>query len=177
MAKQTGDIIIEGTIDDMTFYKMDGKGYARSKSCLKGERVKRDPRFKRTMKSAGRFARGNRLASKVYRSLPRQEQVYVLFKELKHLAILGLKEGKEEAAVMGLLLQHIKKNGEVKKTGAVKTPTHGPGKAGGRKKTPRLFRVYGSRGKDVRELRREGKRLLRRVCHRGKVCGAIKQRE
>jgi hypothetical protein len=31
MAKQIGDIIITGTIDDISFYKMEGKGYARRK--------------------------------------------------------------------------------------------------------------------------------------------------
>lgn len=43
MARQIGDIIITGTIDDITFYEMDGKGYARHKSSLTGKRVKRDP--------------------------------------------------------------------------------------------------------------------------------------
>lgn len=109
MARQTGDIIIEGTIDDITFYKMEGKGYARSKSYLKGERVRRDPRFRRTMQSANRFGRGNQLAAKVYRSLPRQEQMYGLFKELKRIAILTLKEGKGEAEVLMLLQQRVAK--------------------------------------------------------------------
>ena len=58
MAKQVGDIILIGTIDDITFYMMEGKGYARKKTSLTGKRVKRDPRFKRTMQSANRFGKG-----------------------------------------------------------------------------------------------------------------------
>ena len=107
MAKQTGAIIIEGTIDDITFYKMDGKGYVRSKSRLRGERVKRDPRFRRTMQSANRFGKGNQLASTVYRSLPREQQVYALFKELKRIAILAIKEGNSESEVLMLLQEQV----------------------------------------------------------------------
>jgi hypothetical protein len=72
MAKQVGDIIIIGTIDDITFYVMEGKGYARKKSRLTGKRVKKDPKFKRTMQSAHRLGRASQLASKVYRSLPKE---------------------------------------------------------------------------------------------------------
>ena len=96
MAKQVGDIVIVGTIDDITFYRMDGQYYARKKTSLTGKRVKKDPKFKRTMESARRLARGSQLASKVYRSLPRNEQVYALYKELKSVAVRALKEGKPE---------------------------------------------------------------------------------
>jgi hypothetical protein len=153
MAKQIGDIIITGTIDDITFYEMDGKGYARHKSSLTGKRVKRDPRFKRTMQSAHRLGKGSQLASKVYRSLPRAEQVYALFKELKRIAILALKEGKREEEVMMLLLQRVRKESarvtspivRTKKTGAVRTtPSF----------TKKLFRVRGGRREKVRRRRR-----------------------
>ena len=108
MAKQAGDIIIIGTIDDITFYVMEGKGYARKKSRLTGKRVKRDPKFKRTMQSAHRLGRASQLASKVYRSLPRKEQVYTLYKELKRIAVLALKEGKGETDVMLMLERKVK---------------------------------------------------------------------
>jgi hypothetical protein len=88
---------------------MEGKGYARLKSSLTGKRVKKDPKFKRTMRSAHRLGKGSQLASKVYRSLPRAEQVYALYKELKSIAVLGLKEGKSEGEVMELLQRHLVK--------------------------------------------------------------------
>jgi hypothetical protein len=148
MAKQTGDIIIVGTIDGITFYEMEGKGYARSKSCLKGDRVKRDPKFKRTMQSAHRLGRGSQLASKVYRSLPREKQVYTLFKELKRIAVLAIKEGKEEAEVLALLQQRVEMTKEVTKAWAVSVQPEVHCKAGQIKKTPRLFQVYGGRLKE-----------------------------
>jgi hypothetical protein len=107
MAKQIGDIILVGTIDDITFYKMDGKGYARMKSRLRGERVKRAKEFARTMQSARRLALGSQLASKVYRSLPRGKQVYGLFTELKSMAVQALKEGKCETEVLERLRLHV----------------------------------------------------------------------
>ena len=119
MARQIGDIILVGTIDDITFYKMEGRGYARKKTSLTGKRVKRDPRFQRTMESAHRLGRGSQLASTVYRSLPRPMQVYALFKELKSIAILAIKEGKGEAQVLGLLQQRVAKETSAKETGSL----------------------------------------------------------
>jgi hypothetical protein len=45
----------------------------------------------------------------MYRSLPRPEQVYTLFKELKSIAIRALKEGKSEAEVLMLLRRRLRK--------------------------------------------------------------------
>jgi hypothetical protein len=159
MAKQIGDIILVGTIDDITFYEMDGKGYARHKTSLAGKQVKKDPRFKRTMESAHRLGRGSRLASKVYRSLPRKEQVYALLKELKRIAILSIKEGKEEADVLALLHRRVEKSQAVKKAGdGLVRPVVGC-KEEWIKKTPRLFRVQGGRIKEGR--RAKGRRGVR----------------
>ncbi|WP_410966294.1 hypothetical protein, partial [Salmonella sp. SAL4449] len=67
MAKQAGDIKITGTIEDITFYRMVGRYYARMKSSLTGQRVKKDTAFAGTMRSAARLALGSQLASKTYR--------------------------------------------------------------------------------------------------------------
>jgi hypothetical protein len=107
MAKQTGEYKITGTYDDVTYYFMEGQYYARKKSRLKGERVKRAKEFKRTMESARRLAAGSQQASKIYRSLPRTEQVYTLFCTLKSAAIKALKEGKSEAEVQELLRRKV----------------------------------------------------------------------
>jgi hypothetical protein len=59
------------------------------------------------MEWAHRLALGSRVASKVYRSLEREKQVYTLFKELKSMAIRELKEGKCAAEVVGLLEEWV----------------------------------------------------------------------
>ena len=48
MAKQIGEYKIKGTVGDITFYKMEGEWYARRKSGLSRERVKRAKEFMRT---------------------------------------------------------------------------------------------------------------------------------
>jgi hypothetical protein len=160
MAKQAGDIIIVGTIDDITFYQMDGQGYARRKSSLKGTRVKKDPRFKRTMKSADRMARSSQLASQVYRSIPREEQVYALFTELKSVAIYAFKEERSEEEVWVLLQQRL-----------VKTESEAPEGDGqtdapivkGVQQAPKLFKVYGGEVEIINaQARKEERRRDRR---------------
>ena len=179
MAKQTGDIIIVGTIDDITFYKMEGKGYARKKSSLTGKRVKRDPRFKRTMQSAGRFGKGNQLASRVYRSLPREKQVYALFKELKRTAILAIKEGKGEAEVLILLQQRVKKNQKVKKLGIVIEQSQVRNKLCQLKKSARLIRLYGGSAKKSGRghTERQRRQLRHSTYHRSTAQQDYRQRE
>ena len=98
--------------------------------------------------------RGNQLASKVYRSPPRQEQVYAVFKELKRLAVLGIKEGRSEADVLALLHRRVEKSRAVKKTSDVMVQPVVGCKEERIKKTPRLFRVYGGR---VIQARQKGK--------------------
>jgi hypothetical protein len=177
MAKQVGDIIIVGTIDDITFYVMEGQGYARHNSSLTGKRVKKDPRFKRTMQSAHRLGRGSQLASKVYRSLPRQEQVYALFKELKRLAVLAIKEGRSEADVLALLHRRVEKSQAVKKTCDVMVQPVVGCKEERIKKTPRLFRVYGGRLKQASRQGQRGRRLPQPVCPSGTGQRHHQQRE
>jgi hypothetical protein len=159
MARQVGDIIIVGTIDDITFYKMEGEGYARKKSRLTGKRVKKDPKFKRSMQSAHRMGRGSKLASKVYRSLPKTEQAYALYKELKRLAVLALKEGVREAEVLVLLEQRVGKERE-----PVARVVEGPKKKVVMSVVPlfskRLFRTLGERKRVVKNVFRRYPQLL-----------------
>jgi len=103
MARQTGDIVITGIIDDMTFYKMEGAYYVRMKSSLTGKRFWRDRAFDGSRRSCKRLGRGSALASKVYRSLPREERQYALFCLLKREAIALLKKGMGEEEVLSVL--------------------------------------------------------------------------
>jgi hypothetical protein len=143
MVKQVGDIKLTGTVQDITFYGMEGQYYARRKSSLKGTRVTKDPRFKRTMQGAHRLAKGSQLAANLYRTLPRAEQVYALFKELRSLAIRALKAGKSEEEVLKLLQQRLVKPSapvpplvKKQKTRSVRTTLSLPNRCsgGGRKK-------------------------------------------
>lgn len=99
MAKQSGERVLTGTYDNVTFYKMEGRYYARMKSSLTSKRVKKDPRFGRTMELAGLFGRANKIASAVYKVLPAEQRGraarYELIKKCRNL----LAEGFSDAAV------------------------------------------------------------------------------
>jgi len=56
MAKMNGIVKIEGTIDDLTFYKKDGATYVRKKSSVSKERILNDPNFVRTRENNHEFS-------------------------------------------------------------------------------------------------------------------------
>jgi hypothetical protein len=91
MAKQTGNTIITRTIDDLVFYKMNGKGYVRMKSSLTGKQFRTQKRFANSRKSATRFKTANIMAGEVYRNMPADKRKYAFFCLLKTTAIRLLK--------------------------------------------------------------------------------------
>jgi hypothetical protein len=107
MAKQAGTLKITGTIDDLTYYKMDGKYYVRLKSSLTGRRFWKHPSFEGSRKSCSRFGEGNRLASQLYRMVAKEKRVYPLFCFLKKRAIALLKEGKPVIEAADLLVDYL----------------------------------------------------------------------
>lgn len=103
MAKQTGPVKITGTIGNICFYEMDGKYYARMKSSLTGKRVKKDPRFRRTMEYASYLTIASKIASEIYSTLPKQRGLY---RKIVGMAMQLLKLGVEREEAM-LQLQEI----------------------------------------------------------------------
>jgi hypothetical protein len=59
MAKQTGDIKIEGTIGDLTFYKWGGQYLVKRKSGFTSESIKRDPKCARIRENGKEFGRSS----------------------------------------------------------------------------------------------------------------------
>ena len=100
MAKQVGPIKITGCYDNICFYKMDGEYYARLKSSLTGKRVKKDPRFRRTMEYAGWLGQASKIASAVYRSLPPEKKEKGLYRMMTGQAMQWLKEGKPKEDIL-----------------------------------------------------------------------------
>jgi hypothetical protein len=132
MAKQAGYVFIEGTIDDVTFYKMCGVYYVRMKSSLTGKRFWKDKRFEGSRKSCCRFGEGNKLASTVFKIVVEERRTNRLFPFLRTRAIALLKEEKSAEEVVCLLLDYLvdfgfieiegkqKGNGFVKRQGQAK---------------------------------------------------------
>src|SRR5690349_12932195 len=112
MAKQAGPLLFSGTIDNLTFYIMNGKGYVRQKSCLTGKRVKKDPQFANTRRNYTWFGRGAQLASPVYWKLPLQKREGKgVMGKLTARACALIRQGlSEEAVVKQLALEWLGKN-------------------------------------------------------------------
>ena len=114
MAKQIGSVKIVGTIGNICFYKMGDEYYARLKSSLKGKRVKKDPRFRRTMEFASFLKIASKAASEIYSTLPKQRGLY---RKLVGRAMQLLKLGIEEEE-MTLQLKAILAAASLKETAA-----------------------------------------------------------
>lgn len=106
MAKQAGDYFIEGTIDDLTFYKMEGKYYVRMKSSLTGKKFWKHKAFEGSRKSAVLLGKASGIASLFYRGYPKEKKYKGLFNAIVGKAKLWLKDGKCEEEIMLLLQQH-----------------------------------------------------------------------
>jgi hypothetical protein len=132
MAKQAGDYFIEGTFDDLTFYKMCGDYYVRMKSSLTGKRFWKEKAFEGSRKSCSRFGDGNTLASSVFQLVREERRTNRLFPFLRTRAIALLKEEKSAEEVVCLLLDYLvdfgfteiegkqKRDGFVKRQGNIK---------------------------------------------------------
>jgi len=98
MARYIGTPLFTGSIDGICIYHMWNRYFVRTKSSLTGERVKKDPAFRRTRQKAAMLSRASAIASGIYRALPvhwRQFWMYRAFTgEAMHL--LGENKSAEE---------------------------------------------------------------------------------
>ena len=99
MAKQVGIIKITGTIDDITFYKMGEEYYARMKSSLTGKRFWKDRAFEGSRKSALALGSASKLASLLYKTLPKEKKGRTVFQKLTGRIKLMLLDSKETEAI------------------------------------------------------------------------------
>ena len=99
MAKQIGIVKITGTIDDITFYKMGDTYYARMKSSLTGKRFWNDKAFAGSRRSANAFGIASKLASILYRTLPKEQKGRPVYQKLTGQIKFLVLEGKDSAAI------------------------------------------------------------------------------
>ena len=107
MARQIGHIFITGTIHDVTYYKMDGIFYARMKSSLSRKKVLTSPRFALTRMHANQLAEASKIASQLYRNIPKEEKNMKLFRAIVGQAKILLAQGKDKEAVIEILMNEL----------------------------------------------------------------------
>jgi hypothetical protein len=103
MAKQAGTIKIRGAIGDICFYRLHDEYYARTKSSLSAKRVKYHPAFKETMKYAALLACASKIASVIYKRLPKEEKSRKKYQAMTGQAMLLLKEKKNIEVIIEML--------------------------------------------------------------------------
>lgn len=107
MAKQAGPILLSGTIGNVTFVAAGRKGIARMKSSLTKKDVKTKPEFANSRAASERFGTANKLASQVYRSLPKKSRKNPVYLRLKSLAIRLIHQNVDPAEIKASLQKKI----------------------------------------------------------------------
>ncbi|NII28234.1 hypothetical protein HB364_24335 [Pseudoflavitalea sp. X16] len=105
MAKFTGIPPITGTIGPVCIYQMYGQYFMRTRSSLTGERVKKDPAFRKTMEYASLLAKASRIGSVVYAALPADKKQHSLYRKLTGEAMFWLKHEWSVEDVLSFLLK------------------------------------------------------------------------
>lgn len=105
MAWFEGIPLVTGTIGPVCIYRMHGRYFMRSRSSLTGERVKKDPAFRKTMEYATLLARASRIGSAIYASISTDRKRHALYRKLTGEAMTWLKYGWREADVLEWLQQ------------------------------------------------------------------------
>lgn len=103
MARQTGGIKVTGTIEGLSFYKMHGDYFVRTKSSLTARRFWKDRAFEGSRKSCVLLAKASSLTSLFYKGYPKHKKAKGLFNEMTGKVKLWLKEGKTEEETLRLL--------------------------------------------------------------------------
>ena len=103
MAKQAGAIKIQGTIGDICLYRLHEEHYARTKSSLSAKRVKHDPAFDATMKYAALLACASKIASVMYKQLPKEQKSRKRYQAMTGQAMRLLKEKMNIEAIIQVL--------------------------------------------------------------------------
>ena len=103
MAKQVPPFFFTGTFGDITFYKMYDTYYARMKSSLSRKKVLTSPRFALTRMHANQLAEASRIASKLYRQIPKEEKNMKLFRAIVGQAKILLAQGENKETVLEIL--------------------------------------------------------------------------
>jgi hypothetical protein len=105
MARQVGYVTATGTVDgDTNFYKDVEWGFlVRMLPGVSSKRFWKDPAFEGSRRSAERFGLGNIISSIIYRFVPVKRRYRQLFKQVRTIAIVCLKQGMDKPGVFTAL--------------------------------------------------------------------------
>ncbi len=107
MAKQVGPTYVIGTINGITFYKMYNTYFARMKSSLSRKKVLTSPRFALTRMHANQLAEASKIASQLYKTLPKDKRDRPIYRSFVGKAKVLLAQGIEKEVVIEILRNEL----------------------------------------------------------------------
>ena len=118
MAKQIGHVKAVGTVDDnVNFYYSELDGYlVRLLPGVDTKRFWNDPAFEGSRRSAERFKQGNIMSSILYRFVPVKRRYTHLFKQVRTLSLICLKQGMEKKDVLTALFSFLEEQKRISLT-------------------------------------------------------------
>jgi hypothetical protein len=118
MAKQTGYVKAVGTVDgDINFYYDEEWGFlVRMLPGVSSKRYWKDPAFEGSRRSAERFGVGNIISSIIYRFVPVKRRYRHLFKQVRTIAIVCLKQGMDKGGVFQALYTFLEEQKRISLT-------------------------------------------------------------
>jgi len=118
MAKQTSYIKAVGTVDgDINFYYDEEWGFlVRMLPGVSSKRYWKDAAFEGSRRSAERFGVGNIMSSIIYRFVPVKRRYRHLFKQVRTIAIVCLKQGMAKGEVFTALYHFLEEQKRISLT-------------------------------------------------------------
>jgi|SRR5947209_4846077 len=109
--------MIHGTINNVTFYMVNGKYYAKRKGVVSNTRRLKDPAFAKTRLNNSCFGTASKMTSELIKTNEAELKYSFLRNKLMGIAYKHLKEGKTNEETRELLLQYLKQEGIIKQDG------------------------------------------------------------
>ncbi len=91
MAKNSGIIKIEGTLDELTFYKKDGVNFVRRKASVSKARIQNDPNYARTRENNQEFTHCSQMSKTLRQAI--------------HTLIFSVRDGKQHYRLQQVMSQ------------------------------------------------------------------------
>lgn len=107
MARITSGIMIKGTINNVCFYEMDGIYYLRMKPGPERKQFLNDSKYAPQRDACVRMNKGNKIASLIYKHIPKDKKVYKINSELQRMAALYFKTGLSVKKVTSMLCEWV----------------------------------------------------------------------
>ena len=103
MGRQIHPVKLRGTVDNLTFYKMDGIYYIRKKSSLSRHKVLTAPCFEKTRMHAAQLKLASKIGSKMYRPLNKEQKCIDLYRAIVGRAKTLLHKGKTKQEIKQII--------------------------------------------------------------------------